>query len=58
MSLINRDKGTTGNSGVAGKNFTVTGLTSGRYKVHAIRTEWTAPRKGDMAHRAPRRPGR
>lgn len=61
-----RDKGTTGNSGTAsgGKGsfggWTLTGTASGndRRKVKTMRTEWTAPRAGDVAHRASRRPGK
>jgi hypothetical protein len=58
MSLINgkADKGLTGNSGNAsGGGWTLTG-TAGPKKAAAIRKEWTAPRNGDLAHRASTRP--
>ena len=57
MGLFNRDKGTSGNSGVGGKGFTISGTASksDHRKAATMRREWTAPRRGDLSARQVRR---
>jgi hypothetical protein len=57
--LSNRKNPVTGNSGTVSSGWTLTGTSFGPGKgpkVAAIRKEWKAPRSGDLAHRASRRP--
>lgn len=61
MGLFNSkaSKGTSGNSGNAsGGGWTLTGTSSGNdhRKVKTTRTEWKAPRTGDLAFRSSKRP--
>jgi len=57
MGLFNKDKGTTGNSGIGGMGFTISGTASkvDHRRAETMRREWTGPRKGDLAARQVRR---
>ncbi|GAB1642512.1 hypothetical protein [Krasilnikovia sp. MM14-A1259] len=53
-----KDKGSSGNTGNASDGgWTLSGTSGGKRAAKAMRMEYTAPRKGDLAHRASRRPG-